>query len=104
MLKINASKHKSQIPKSQKLSRFSKINLAKNPVLTSLESFLFETFTIKIATKITNSHFGQFYMKSAVFSSFDLLKNCFGTFLNQKIPPTILKSLIHFKPKTNLEW
>ena len=73
VLKINASKHKSQIRISQKLSGFSKkILLNFLEILFSLQLFSLETSTVKLA-KFTKSRFWTILAEIGSFSPFLIL-------------------------------
>ena len=91
MLKINASKHKSQIRISQKPLGFSKNDLTK-----VLEFFLiYNRFCSKRLRsklqKLRTAIFEQFWLKLAIFSIFDPFKQMYsGKVYKQKISLNIL--------------
>ena len=56
VIKTNASKHNSEIGKSPKPVSNNVLNIYILRFLSSLQSILFEAFTVKIA-KVTNNYF-----------------------------------------------
>ena len=72
-------------------------------ILSSLQSFLFETSTVEIA-KLTNSQFLTIWAQIGCFFPFLIhFKNVFRQSVNSKISPEYPKATECFESKTNLK-